>query len=217
MQQVGALPARPLLTLEETVVAVRELLHGETVTRRAGPVRMEAVRLKVPPSVVPDVLIGSTGPRGIDVARRAADGILLPEGCGPDAVEWATTDTPRRSFSCVVYAWLSVDENPELARRRVAPAVADWARSDLYPHPQRLAGLQASARGSVDEALPRELSGRVAVVGDIADCAAALDRLYSAGADRVILVPQGPDLFGELVRVVEDVVPLISNQGVRRV
>lgn len=62
MRQVGALAPSPLALLEETVVAVRALLRGETVTLQGRAVRIDGVSLVHPPAAVPPVLAGSYGP-----------------------------------------------------------------------------------------------------------------------------------------------------------
>ncbi len=97
MVQIGALPARRLAALSETATAIRELLAGETVTMSGTHVQLTGVSLDQPPRVAPPVLIGTTGPKGLAVAGRHADGILLPEGCGPAFVEWALGQTSATS------------------------------------------------------------------------------------------------------------------------
>ena len=83
MEQIGALPAHRLASLGETTTAIRALLAGETVTMDGTYVTLSGVALERPPGVVPPVLIGTTGPKGLALAGRHADGILLPEGSGP--------------------------------------------------------------------------------------------------------------------------------------
>jgi 5,10-methylenetetrahydromethanopterin reductase len=199
MEQVGALPARRLAALRETVSVVRALLAGGSVTLDGSYLRMRDVELEMPPAAKPEVLIGTTGPRGIELAGEIADGLLLPEGCGPDFVRWAGaagSGSPTR----VAYAWLAIDENRSEALARVAPALKRWALSEHYPWPRELAGLgQAPVQLSDPEVAA--LAARVSVAGTARDCAASIQRLFDAGSDRVILVPQGPDPLGELRQV----------------
>src|SRR5687768_5800277 len=129
MQQIGARPPDRLVALEETVSAVRALLAGETVTRAGSHVRLDHVRLGHPPDPAPGILVGTTGPKGMAVARRAADGVLLPEGSGPAAVRWATeAAAPAR---LVTYAWLSLDDDPVAALGAVRPQLETWLRLSL--------------------------------------------------------------------------------------
>jgi len=89
MQQIGALPTHRLAALSETAAAIRKLLAGETVSVIGTHVKLSQVALEQAPQVAPPVLIGTTGPKGLALAGEYADGILLPEGCGPAFVEWA--------------------------------------------------------------------------------------------------------------------------------
>jgi len=208
MDQVGALPGKRLGALSETVEVVRALVAGKPVTLDGAYLTMRDVELELPPSVVPDVLIGSTGPRGIALAREIADGLLLPEGSGPDFVRWAGAgggEAPKR----VVYAWLALEEDRSEALALLAPALRRWAASEHYPWPRELAGLgQASAE--ITDAEISSLAARVSVAGTAHDCAQSLQGLFDAGADRVILVPQGPDALRELAQVASEVAPALS-------
>ena len=95
MRQAGAAPARPLAALGEVVSAVRALLRGETVSVQGSHVRLDGVALHSPPEHAPPVLIGSTGPRGLALARDLADGVLLPEGCSPAFIAQALRTAAR--------------------------------------------------------------------------------------------------------------------------
>src|SRR5258708_28109632 len=148
MDQVGALPGKRLSALKETVSVVRALLAGDSVTLEGSYLRMRDVQLEMRPSVAPEVLIGTTGPRGIALAADIADGLLFPEGCGPDFVRWAggvDSVSPKR----VTYAWLAIDDDPSQALARVAPSLKRWGLSEHSPWPRELAGLgQAPVPGS---------------------------------------------------------------------
>jgi alkanesulfonate monooxygenase SsuD/methylene tetrahydromethanopterin reductase-like flavin-dependent oxidoreductase (luciferase family) len=205
MDQVGALPTRRLSALEEYVAALRALLAGEPVSVSGDFVALKEVALEMPPASAPDLLVGTTGPRGLDIGERVGDGVLLPEGCGPDFVRWAREgrDAMRR---CVVYAWLAVDDDPDVAAAAAFPALQHWAASEHYPFPRELAGLTGPP-APVPHAELGELAARVAIAGDPAACAAGIANLFAAGATDVILVPQGRDRFADLERVVREVRP----------
>jgi len=210
MRQIGALPGRRLAALGETVTAIRGLLRGERVTVDGTHVTLSGVALDQPPRVVPPVLIGTTGPRGLAVAGRHADGILLPEGSGPAFVQWAigqmSATAPAR---CVVYSWFSVDDDPARARRRLMPALDRWLELDLFPHARRAAGMTASVPPGGPARLP--LVDAISVCGDSEMCADAIRRLAAAGTDTVVLAPPGDDLDGQLTRFASDVRPLLTG------
>jgi 5,10-methylenetetrahydromethanopterin reductase len=189
MRQIGARPPDRLVALEETVDAVRRLLGGETVSRHGSQVELEDVRLGHRPDPPPDLLIGTTGPRGMAVAGRVADGVLLPEGSGAEAVRWAReAAAPRR---LVVYAWMSLDGDRDAAFEAIRPQLERWLELGLYP---RLGELATDLRS-------------LAVVGDAADCARAVERLWDAGADSVVLVPRHEDHDEQVARFAADVLP----------
>ncbi len=86
MAQLGSRPASPLTLLEETIDTVRRLLSGEAVDVDGRYVTARDVALEFPPIVVPPVSAGVVGPKSLDLSARVADGTILPEGQGPDAV-----------------------------------------------------------------------------------------------------------------------------------
>jgi alkanesulfonate monooxygenase SsuD/methylene tetrahydromethanopterin reductase-like flavin-dependent oxidoreductase (luciferase family) len=199
MRQIGAHPSKRLAALEEVSAAVRALVAGQTVSMDGTFVSLQEVVLETPPSVPPVILIGTTGPKGLAVAGRAADGMLLAEGAGASFIEWAVEHVSEASAAdstpeCVVYAWLRIDEDEAAIGRLVDPAIEHWRSSGLYPEPTRLA--------PDDE---RELG----VFGDPESCARAIGRLARAGARSVVLVPLGDDLDAQVERLGAEVLPLV--------
>jgi 5,10-methylenetetrahydromethanopterin reductase len=189
MRQIGARPPNRLVALEETVAAVRTLLAGETVSEQGEHVRLDDVKLAHPPDPQPGILVGTTGPRGMTIAGRVADGVLLPEGSSAAAVRWAReAAAPRR---LVTYAWLSLDDDRDAALDAVRPMLEHWLSMGLYPRLGELAGDLRS----------------LAVVGNADDCAQAVARLWEAGADSVVLVPRHDDHDEQVARFAADVLP----------
>jgi len=191
MRQIGARPPDRLAALEETVGAVRALLHGDELTVDGRHVHLDGVRLEHVPDPPPPVLIGTTGPRALQIAGRVADGVLLPEGSAPDAVRWAREQAggPPRT---TVYAWLSLDEDRAAANEALRPVLDRWLEHGLYPHLRQHAG-----------------AGTLAVAGDADDCARAIADLWAAGADSVVLVARHEDRADQLERLAADVRPLL--------
>jgi 5,10-methylenetetrahydromethanopterin reductase len=201
MRQIDARPPDRLAALEETVSAVRALLAGEAVTTDGRHVRLEGVRLAHPPSPPPPVLVGTTGPRGLAVAGRCADGILLPEGSVPEAVRWARGVAD--AGTTVVYAWLSLDDDRSAAAEALRPSVQAWLQLGLYRELSARAGL-------VDVAQPEDDRLRaLAVAGDARDCARAIAELWAAGTDTIVLIPRREDRDEQLSRFGAEVRPLL--------
>jgi 5,10-methylenetetrahydromethanopterin reductase len=206
MAQIGALPARRLAALGETATAIRALLAGETVTMSGTHVKLSDVALEQAPRIAPPVLIGTTGPKGLAVAGRRADGILLPEGCGPAFVQWAIGQTLASSDArCVVYSWFSIDDDPVRARRRLMPAIGHWLDSDLFPHARRAAGVADPPPPGDPARLA--LTDAISVCGDREACADAVRRLAAAGADTIVLAAQGDEFEAQLERFAREVMP----------
>ena len=202
MRQIGAFPPSPLVALEETIDAVRRLLDGELVNVEGRHVHLHDVRLVFPPMKRPPIVVGVTGPKGIAVTARVADGLLLPEGSSPAYVR-AAVQRLGRPASCVVYVLFSVDDDSEVARAKVAGAVDEFASGDVDG---RLAKL-----GVVETVLAADRIDRYAVAGTPVDCARAIDALVAAGATSVVVVPQPLDHEAQLRRFAADVLPLIGR------
>lgn len=197
MHQIGALPERRLTVLAETVEAVRALLHGETVSRKGELFDLHDVALAAPPQTQPEVLVGSTGPRGIAIAAAAADGLLMPEGTSPEAA--AAAASTMESKPIVVYAWMRVGDDGERERESLLPAVRAWAESGLYPEQVRHAGITAGK--DVDNLTV----GKLSVAGTPPECRVALQRLADAGCSTVLVVANGADSLEQLERFSNEV------------
>lgn len=204
MRQIGARPPDRLVALEETVRAVRALLAGERVTTAGAHVRLDGVELERPPSPPPPVLVGTTGERGLALAGRSADGILLPEGSGAEVVRWARG--LGDSAETVVYAWLCVGDDAA-ALDALRPTVQAWRAMGLYPRLTELAGLPADPSAE----LSAEQLRRIAVAGSPAACAAAVQERWRAGAASVVLMPAAGDPDGQLARFAADVLALLRR------
>lgn len=211
MEQIGAAPPNRLAALRETTTAVRRLLSGETVSVAGDWVNLRAVELERAPEQPPPVLIGTTGPKGLALAGECSDGVLLPEGSGPRFVEWAVEKAAfRRTARCVVYAWMNLDTDGDRARARLAPALDQWLDRDLFPAPRRIAGVATPP--PVGSPARTALAHELAVCGDAGACAASVREFARAGADTVVLAPQGDDVEEQLKRFGREVLPLLRER-----
>ena len=132
MGQVGAAASSPMGLLREYTVALRDLLHGRTVTAEGRYVRLDAVTLDWPPEQVPPLLVGARGPKTLRLAGELADGVILDSGVSRDAI--------RESV-----AW--VEEGRAAAGRAGAPQVVVYV------------GIPAGAGGAEIEQTVAELAG----------------------------------------------------------
>ncbi len=209
MIQIDARPPKRVRALGEVITAIRMLLAGETVNATGSWVRLSSVALENPPDVPPQILAGTTGPQGIALAARRADGLLLPEGCGPKFIAHAKELAARARrptappLEIVVYAWLRIGED-RAARAELTEAVSDWVGSGLYTGPMREAGIARSPDlGPID----RRAADEVAIVGTGPQCVAGVDRFVDAGAQRLILAAVGADFSDQYDAFAEHVLP----------
>ena len=151
MRQIGARPPDRLVALEEVVRATRALLRGETVTTDGSFVRLRDVRLEHPPDSPAGVLVGTTGERGIAIAGRAADGLVVPEGSSEAALRWAKDRLGDGTL--VAYTWLRIGETPVMSCRR------SYRRGATAASIPGCSSAPVSSRGSRSPARPRVRRG----------------------------------------------------------
>jgi alkanesulfonate monooxygenase SsuD/methylene tetrahydromethanopterin reductase-like flavin-dependent oxidoreductase (luciferase family) len=89
MGQVGARAESPMTLLREYTVALRSLLHGETVTASGRYVQLDGVTLDWPPAVAPPLLVGAIKPKTLEVATTFGDGVILTGETTPEALRAA--------------------------------------------------------------------------------------------------------------------------------
>ncbi|MFC1409891.1 LLM class flavin-dependent oxidoreductase [Streptacidiphilus sp. N1-12] len=202
MAKVGAAPRSPLALLEETLTAVRGLLRGEEVSVDGREVRLDRVRLVHPPAVAPPVLAGVVRPRSLELAGRVADGTIVAEGHGPQDLAQALAHIAKgradraggraadgteggaegpAEHGLTVFAFLCVQDDPELLRATVGPALAAHAAW-----------------------LERPVEQVFAALGPAGDAAARVRDLWAAGADSVVLRAVGPEPLAQLTAVLSE-------------
>lgn len=186
MRQVGAEPASKLALLEETIVGVRALLSGETVSMRGREVTIDGVRLVHPPAEVPPLVTGVVRPKSLELSGRVADGTIIAEGIGLDriAASRAHIDRGRAAgdrpdHELIVFAFLHVDDDAE----RAAAATRDI-----------VAGQAAWLGVEPDELFT--MIGPVTVVPE------RVEALRAAGAGTVVLRPLGAAPIDQLRRAI---------------
>ena len=213
MHQVGAVPASWLTSIRETTDAVRDLLHGRTVTRSGEYVRLDGVRLEFPPTQPPPVSLGVRGPRSVAVAGARADGLVLAEPTPPTYVasararlDAAASGSPvqgRRRLTA--YTWALTGDHVDPAARDAvlrARCLDALRHGGIDAHVADLpetvrAHLRAAADGSA--MLSQDGLDLLAVRGDAAAVRAGVTDRHGAGADAVVLIPPRVDAGADVV------------------
>jgi alkanesulfonate monooxygenase SsuD/methylene tetrahydromethanopterin reductase-like flavin-dependent oxidoreductase (luciferase family) len=177
MRKVGAETPRKLALLEETIVAVRGLVAGETVTLHGREVTVDGLTLVHPAHEVPPIVTGVVKPRSLELSGRVADGTILAEGAGPAEIIAARAHIDagraagdRPGHELIVFAYLHVSDDPERAAEATREMVTGQAAWLGVP--------------------PEEL---FTLIGPAADIPARVAALHEAGATTVILRPLGAD------------------------
>jgi 5,10-methylenetetrahydromethanopterin reductase len=200
MVQVGIEPSNRLTALEEVVRSVRPLLTGERLTFEGQFVRLRDARLDAPPSQPPNVLVGTTGPRAMDIAARHADGLVMPEGSGENAI--AAARAKMCAAEIVVYAWFRVEHDGDDARRTMCEVISRWRDWGLYPRLLQLGDIATADPISATDA------AKLSIVGTPRECADCLRRLVAAGASTVVVMPVGEGFAAQLEMFAHAVWPL---------
>lgn len=202
LDQVGARPASPLTLLGEYIQALRQLLAGERVTVEGRYVRLRAVQLAYPPSVVPAVFAGGRGPKSLRLSGEVAQGTILAEPVTPEYLAMVTEQIGSAEQEIAAYNIASIDDDPAVARSRVRDALAVVGEQDWSPHvavlefAAELAGLRRStgSAAAFAAALPDAWIDRLAIVGTPERAAAQLAALRQGGLSHAVLIPSYPDL-----------------------
>jgi alkanesulfonate monooxygenase SsuD/methylene tetrahydromethanopterin reductase-like flavin-dependent oxidoreductase (luciferase family) len=128
MGQVGARAQSPLTLLREYVSALRALLGGESVTTTGRYVNLDAVRLDWPPGQAPEIVVGATGPKTLQLAGEVADATILTSSTSIDGVREARAQINADGHRVIVFVEAATGPGAE---RRVSdpPALTGDAKA----------------------------------------------------------------------------------------
>ena len=219
MDQIGALPPKPVRALEETAVAIRRLLAGERFSAKGDYVNLRDVCLERPPSPRPPLLLGVRRPLGLRASGRVADGTILAEPSAPAYIRWARerieegraaagrTDPHR----ITVFVKGRVDADREHAREHVAGMLLDeGGAAQLAPleRDEELAELRALGDpAAIAPAIPDDLLDALTATGTAEEVLASLRAIAAAGVDSIVFVPIGPDPCAQLQLLADTIAP----------
>lgn len=177
--------AKPTLaSLEHLVATVRRLWAGERVSESGPAGSFRGLRFSdVPTGPTPPMLLGTVGPRGLELAGRCFDGVILHP--------FLTTDAVARSTSIVRAAAERAGRNPASLRvvsTLVAAPALSVEREDLAVRARAISYLQVRGLGELlvaangwDPAVLERIRAHPSLVGKgIADTSLTRDRLIDA-------------------------------------
>ena len=219
MDQVGALPPRPVRALEETAVAVRRLLAGERFSTAGDHVNLRDVCLEQPPSLRPPVVLGVRRPLGLRASGRSADGTILAEPSAPAYIRWARRRIEEGRASAgrtdphrvTVFVKGRLDADRAHAREIVAGMLlSESVAAQLGPldREAELGGLRALGDPArVAPLIPDDLVDQLTATGTAEQVIASLRAIAETGVDTIVLAPIGPDPDEQLRLLADSILP----------
>jgi 5,10-methylenetetrahydromethanopterin reductase len=223
MDQIGALPARPVRALEEVATTVRALLAGKSVTHAGDHVRFRDVCLVAPPAIPPPVLLGVRRPFGLRASGRSADGTILAEPAAPAYIRAAREQIERGRSAAgridhhhlVVFVRTRLDVDRALIRDVVAAELLDeTTAAHLEPlgREEEITRLRALGDiSAVARAIPDDLLDALTASGDADRVVASLLDVAAAGAHSIVLVPLGADVDHQMRQLADEVLPIVRS------
>jgi len=230
MDQMGLRPASPLGLLREAATTVQRLLAGDEVSDDGEYFHFDRIRLLHPPAETVPLYFGVHGPASLRLSGEVADGTLLGWLSTPGYVAWARhrinegrARTGRQDHHTLsVLCLLSIAEDGAVAARQhigkwLAPMLAAMGQSPQLTTSDAGREIAALIEEEGPEALadgpPNELLSEFAAAGNLETCAATVDRLLGAGADRVVLVPNpaGYRSSADMVDQIRHAAPLMNR------
>ena len=178
MDQIGALPPKPVRALEETTVAVRRLLAGESFSTKGDYVNLREVCLAQPPMSRPPVVLWRAAQRNRRSEGRASAG---------------RTDPHR----VTVFVNGRVDADRGRARDVVADMLlSESVAAQLAPlhREAELAELRALGDpAAIAPLIPDDLLDDLTATGTSKQVIASLSAIAETGVDTIVVAPIGPD------------------------
>lgn len=213
----------PLARAREAIIAIRALLAGDSPADvdGAGDGWQREAHMRIPVQPTP-IYLGAMSPRMLELVGTHADGglplLYPPETFGAARAHVdagiAQAGRSRDDVDLAACIWVSVDEDPDVARRPLAEKLAYYGAS-FSPEVLARVGVDAADlvslrdTGSVDDLPPAMMS--LGIAGRPADVVERCGALVDAGARHLSFGPPlGPDRAKAVRLLGEQVIPAVS-------
>lgn len=197
----------PLARFEEGVKVIRDLAQGKAVSFPTGKIAIPFYRRPVP------VYLSVEGPRGLRVAGRVADGVILGNGFDLRVLDWARARISEgakelgratKDIDIIAAGMICVREDGKearaIVRRRLANRAHHNFRFSLETVPPEELGSIKKFMAVFDTMKPMEdrvdpdlvtdyLIQRFAIAGTPAECIERVEQLRDAGVEHLMLTP----------------------------
>lgn len=215
--------------VEQYVIALRGLLRGETVEWEGAPIRMlhgEGFGADRPIDV--ELLIGADGPKGTEVAGRVGDGIfagsrpnpLAPKGRPHVVLQFGTVLDPDEDLRsdrvmnaaghALAVMFHALYERTGAESLSGLPGGPEWLKAieaipererHLTTHEGHLTRLLPVERRAVE--LAADMLPGVSFSGTAEQLRERMAEMEASGVTEITYQPAGPDIEGELRRMIE--------------
>jgi alkanesulfonate monooxygenase SsuD/methylene tetrahydromethanopterin reductase-like flavin-dependent oxidoreductase (luciferase family) len=217
MKQLGlSADDRSIRRFRDSLIVIRRLLNGETVTHEANGVRLRDVQLHYPAPHLP-LVVGAMGPRMLATSDELADAVVLSILCGPSYVRWATSRVPRLK-EITAFAVFNLSDDGAAARQQVRTRLAFSLQRGPSPLTD-LAGISQELEDFLGRLGPEALTDHMpdrwvralSVSGTSEECISRIHELLDSGATSVGLFPipgvEAPQL---LARAGREILPAFT-------
>jgi len=211
------LKATPLKQFEEGVRLIRHLAQGQPVNFPSGQIGLGFTINQPAP-----IYVSAEGPKGLQLAGRCADGVILGTGFDLRVFDWAkgkirdgTMEAARKESEVAIIAagMLCVRDDGSEARKIVRNRIANRAHHNFRftyetVPPEELDGVKKFMAGfdvmkpmeeRVDPDLVNDyLVRRFSIAGTPKECVERIEELKAAGVEHLMLTP-ARKVYGETV------------------
>jgi 5,10-methylenetetrahydromethanopterin reductase len=224
------LKATPIKEFEQGVRTIRDLVRGNAASFPTGKIAIGFTIHQPAP-----IYVSAEGPKGLQLAGRSADGVILGTGFDLSVYRWAkqqiragAASSGRREdeISIIAAGMLCVRDDGNEARKLVRNRIANRAHHNFRftvetVPPEELDGVQKFMRG-FDVMKPMEervdpdlvngyLVRRFSIAGNPRECIERIAELRAAGVDHLMLTP-ARKVYGETVEAfAAKVMPHVKN------
>ena len=220
------LKATKLKEFEEAIRLIRNLVRGE---RAAFPTGKVGIGFKI--NRPAPIYVSAEGPKGLQLAGRSADGVILGTGFDLDGYNWAKqrireglAEAGRNESDIKIIAagMLCVNDDGNKARKIVRNRIANRAHHNFRftfetVPPEELEGVKKFMAGfdvmkpmedRVDPNLVNDyLIRRFSIAGSPNECIERIEELKAAGVEHLMLTP-ARTVYGETVEAfAKNVIP----------
>jgi 5,10-methylenetetrahydromethanopterin reductase len=217
-----------IFQLREAIESIRELFAGEPVTVRTESFAIEAVALSKASGKIP-IYVGTSSPKGLELAGEIADGIILVDRIPEDVEEsmkhvaWGlgNSSRKRKDITIVNSVVVSLDASRERAIRAVKPTCAylvSWLSNekaevhqiDLQAKEKISQFIQAGDERSAGELVDQKMVELLTVAGTPQDCIEKCKEHLEQDVDQLAFCePFGPKPRESISMLARKVIPRV--------